>query len=59
MRNFLLALAATFGFGAAQAQTLNVMRSLEAPHFDTQRTTWGPTGETALLIQDTLTDQIS
>ena len=34
---------------------LNVMRSLEAPHFDTQRTTWGPTGETALLIQDTLT----
>ena len=55
MRNFLLALAAAFGFGAAQAQTLNVMRSLEAPHFDTQRTTWGPTGETALLIQDTLT----
>ena len=56
-----LARAALFGLGVALAgaapagaQTLNVMRSLEAPHFDAQRTTWGPTGEVATLVQDTL-----
>lgn len=39
---------------AADAQTLNVMRAIDAPHFDAQRTTWGPTGEVASLVQDTL-----
>ena len=56
MRKLLLAAAAMLGLGTAttSAQTLNVMRSLEAPHFDAQRTTWGPTGEIANLVQDTL-----
>lgn len=44
---------ATLG-APAEAQTLNVMRSIDAPHFDAQRTTWGPTGEVANLVQDTL-----
>lgn len=48
----------TMGLGlfipAANAQTFNVMRSLDAPHYDAQRTTWGPTGDVALLVQDTL-----
>ena len=49
-----IALAITGASPPAGAQTLNVMRSLEAPHFDAQRTTWGPTGEVANLVQDTL-----
>jgi len=55
MRKLLLAAVTALGFATpAPAQTLNVMRSLEAPHFDAQRTTWGPTGEIANLVQDTL-----
>ncbi|MGE0222844.1 MAG: ABC transporter substrate-binding protein [Acetobacteraceae bacterium] len=50
------ALTAMLALGAApaSAQTFNVMQSLEAPHFDAQRTTWGATGIIALLVQDTL-----
>jgi peptide/nickel transport system substrate-binding protein len=59
MKTLLQAVALSLGlFGAVQApgqaQTLNVMRSLEAPHFDAHRTSWGPTGEVANLVQDTL-----
>ena len=39
----------------AQAQTLNYMKALDAPHFDGQRTTWSPTSDVVHLIQDTLT----
>ncbi len=48
--------AAALGIASAgtQAQTLSVMQSLEAPHLDAQRTSWGPTGIVALLAQDTL-----
>ncbi len=57
MKRLLQATALAFGIGIAapiSAQTLNVMRSIDAPHFDAQRTTWGPTGEVASLVQDTL-----
>lgn len=55
MRKLLLAAAASLSLScSAQAQTLNVMRALEGPHFDAQRTSWGPTGEIANLVQDTL-----
>ncbi len=55
MKKLLLAAVAAIGLAVpAQGQTLNVMRSLEGPHFDAQRTTWGPTGEIAGLVQDTL-----
>ncbi|HKU95951.1 MAG TPA: ABC transporter substrate-binding protein [Vineibacter sp.] len=38
----------------AQAQTLNVMKSLDAPHYDAQRTTWSPTADIVNMVQDTL-----
>ena len=28
-----------------QAQTLRMMKSLDAPHYDGQRTTWSPTSD--------------
>src|SRR5437773_9914624 len=39
---------------AAQAQTLRMMKSLDAPHYDGQRTTWSPTSDIVNMIQDTL-----
>ncbi len=39
---------------AAQAQTLNVMRATDAPHFDGHRTTWSPSSDIVNMIQDTL-----
>src|SRR5712675_233535 len=36
------------------AQTLNMMKSLDAPHYDAQRTTWGPTSDVVNMFQDTL-----
>ncbi len=39
---------------AAAAQTLNVMRATDAPHFDGQRTTWSPSSDIVNMIQDTL-----
>ena len=38
----------------AGAQTLNMMRSVDAPHYDAQRTTWAPTSDIVNMIQDTL-----
>jgi len=38
----------------AGAQTLNMMRSIDAPHYDAQRTTWAPTADIVNMIQDTL-----
>ena len=45
--------------GAAEAQTspgqtLRMMKSLDAPHYDGQRTTWSPTSDIVNMIQDTL-----
>jgi peptide/nickel transport system substrate-binding protein len=40
--------------GPASAQTLNMMKSLDAPHYDAQRTTWGPTSDVVNMFQDTL-----
>ena len=36
------------------AQTLNMMKSIDAPHYDAQRTTWGPTSDIVNMFQDTL-----
>jgi peptide/nickel transport system substrate-binding protein len=48
----LLAAAATPSI--AGAQTLKVMKSLDAPHYDGQRTTWSPTSDIVNMFQDTL-----
>ena len=37
-----------------QAQTLNMMKSLDAPHYDGHRTTWSPASDIINMIQDTL-----
>jgi peptide/nickel transport system substrate-binding protein len=31
-----------------------MMKSLDAPHYDGQRTTWSPTSDIVNMIQDTL-----
>jgi peptide/nickel transport system substrate-binding protein len=38
----------------ATAQTLNMMKGIDAPHYDAQRTTWGPTSDIVNMFQDTL-----
>src|SRR5947207_2254498 len=40
--------------GSASAQTLTMMKGGDAPHYDAQRTTWGPTSDIVNMIQDTL-----
>jgi peptide/nickel transport system substrate-binding protein len=43
------------GMAAAEAQTtLRLMKSLDAPHYDAQRTTWSPTSDIVNMMQDTL-----
>jgi peptide/nickel transport system substrate-binding protein len=37
-----------------QAQTLNMMKSLDAPHYDGHRTTWSPASDIINMMQDTL-----
>ena len=39
---------------SALAQTLTLMKSIDAPHYDAQRTTWGPTSDIVNMFQDTL-----
>jgi peptide/nickel transport system substrate-binding protein len=39
---------------SAQAQTLNMVKALDSPHYDSQRTTWSPTSDVTHMIQDTL-----
>jgi peptide/nickel transport system substrate-binding protein len=46
--------AAVCAASAAQGQTLRMMKSLDAPHYDGQRTTWSPTSDIVNMIQDTL-----
>ena len=38
----------------ASAQTLMLMKGIDAPHYDGQRTTWGPTSDIVNMFQDTL-----
>jgi peptide/nickel transport system substrate-binding protein len=45
---------ALFLAGPVPAQTLNMMKSIDAPHYDAQRTTWGPTSDIVNMFQDTL-----
>ena len=58
MRNILKGIAALLGVvgasSTAEAQTLRMMKSLDAPHYDAQRTTWSPTSDIVNMIQDTL-----
>src|ERR671918_1145945 len=58
MRNLFVGVAAVLGMTAAapmtDAQTLRMMKSLDAPHYDGQRTTWSPTSDIVNMFQDTL-----
>ena len=57
MKRFLMAVALSAAAATAplaQAQTLNMMKSLDAPHYDGHRTTWSPTSDIVNMIQDTL-----
>ena len=47
-------LAAAAVSSGTEAQTLRVMKSLDAPHYDGQRTTWSPTSDIVNMFQDTL-----
>jgi len=51
-----LAIAAGIALAApaANTQTLRMMKSLDAPHYDGQRTTWSPSSDIVNMIQDTL-----
>src|ERR1051325_10822046 len=40
--------------GVAEGQTLRMMKALDAPHYDGQRTTWSPTSDIVNMFQDTL-----
>jgi peptide/nickel transport system substrate-binding protein len=57
-RRLLASLAAAAGLalaaGGADAQTLRIMQYIDAPHFDVQRTTWGPGGSIGNMTQSTL-----
>ena len=46
--------SAPAGWCFAEAQTLKMMKSLDAPHYDGQRTTWSPTSDIVNMFQDTL-----
>jgi len=47
-------LLGTMASGPVQAQTLRMMKSLDAPHYDGHRTTWSPTSDIVNMIQDGL-----
>ena len=58
MRSILTGVVALLGAAgicsAPEAQTLRVMKSLDAPHYDGARTTWSPTSDIVNMFQDTL-----
>jgi peptide/nickel transport system substrate-binding protein len=58
MRRVLTGVVAMLGAAAissaAGAQTLKMMKALDAPHYDGQRTTWSPTSDIVNMFQDTL-----
>lgn len=47
--------ALALGLGSASPQTLQVVRALDAPHYDPHKTSSGATGEAMFLMGDTLT----
>ena len=49
-----LALGLTTTSWTSQAQTLTLMRGVDAPHFDSHKTTWSPSSDIVNMIQDTL-----
>src|SRR5712671_1547376 len=58
MRGMFTTIAVLLGVAGAspalQAQTLKMMKSLDAPHYDGQRTTWSPSSDIVNMFQDTL-----
>lgn len=57
MRKLLAAMGLAAGLATASgagAQTLNIVKAIDAPHYDGQRTTWSPTSDIVNMIQDTL-----
>ncbi|MBR1267406.1 hypothetical protein JQ629_07790 [Bradyrhizobium sp. AUGA SZCCT0222] len=57
MRGLFTTAAVLLGLAGAsplEAQTLKMMKSLDAPHYDGQRTTWSPSSDIVNMIQDTL-----
>ncbi len=58
MRRILAGVATLLGAAGlsfvAEAQTLKMMKALDAPHYDGQRTTWSPSSDIVNMIQDTL-----
>jgi len=57
MRGILVTAAVLLGMAGAsplEAQTLKMMKSLDAPHYDGQRTTWSPSSDIVNMFQDTL-----
>src|SRR5512139_1342959 len=58
MRNLFVGVVAVMSMTATapivEAQTLRMMKSLDAPHYDGQRTTWSPTSDIVNMFQDTL-----
>ncbi|MBV8192132.1 MAG: ABC transporter substrate-binding protein [Alphaproteobacteria bacterium] len=58
MRNLQLGAVALLGAvtmsSAVEAQTLRMMKALDAPHYDGQRTTWSPSSDIVNMFQDTL-----
>jgi peptide/nickel transport system substrate-binding protein len=50
----LILTAVTGALSPLQAQTLKMMKSLDAPHYDGQRTTWSPSSDIVNMFQDTL-----
>ncbi len=55
IRSLLAALAVCAGTaGAATAQTLNLLRNIDAPHYDPARTSSGATAEILFIVGDTL-----
>ena len=58
MRGMITTVAVLLGVAGAspalQAQTLKMMKSLDAPHYDGQRTTWSPSSDIVNMFQDTL-----
>jgi peptide/nickel transport system substrate-binding protein len=53
----LLAAGLAFASPTAEGQTLRIMQNIDAPHFDVQRTTWGPGGSIGNMTQSTLVAQ--
>ena len=55
-----IARVVTVGFGilgsaaTGEAQTLNMMKALDSPHYDGHRTTWSPASDIINMMQDTL-----